>query len=66
MEILDDPLDRETPERFYGADSIAIVFDKQRVEAHYGFTAKGNSLTFFIGYKGEGNTKRFILIGAIF
>lgn len=60
-EILDDPLDRETSERIYGADSIAIVFGKQRVQGHYGFTPIGNSLTFFCDYKSEGNTKRFII-----
>lgn len=55
------PLDREISEYIYGADSIAVIFEKKRVESHYEGFPFENSLTFFSDYKSEGNTKRYII-----
>lgn len=55
------PLDRETPEIVYGADSIVILFDNQHVQTHFGFIPIYNSLTFFGDYKSEGNIKRYVI-----
>lgn len=44
-------MNQETPERIYGADSIVLLFDKQRVQAYYGFIPNNISLTFFGDYK---------------
>lgn len=50
------PADSDSPLEIFNADSLAILFDDEKVESHYDGLPSGNSLTFIGDYIGEGNT----------
>jgi len=56
-----DVSDRESPEVIFAADSLAVIFDNKKIQAHYESLPFGNSLAFFSDYIQEGDTKRYII-----
>lgn len=58
---LEGVTDREGPKDIFGADSLAIIFDGIRVQAHYEGLPFGNSLVFFSDYIQNGDTNRYII-----
>jgi len=58
---LDGVTDREVPIDIFGADSIAVIFDNQKIQAHYSSIPFQNSLSDFGDYISNGDTKRYII-----
>lgn len=56
-----NPGDSEIPEDVFGADSLAVIFDNERIQAHYSGLPFENSLAFFSDYIQEEDTNRYII-----
>ncbi|MDT0651899.1 hypothetical protein [Autumnicola edwardsiae] len=57
----DNITDREIPEDVFGADSLAVIFDGEKIQAHYEGLPFGNSLVFFSDYIQNSDTNRYII-----
>ena len=55
------PGDNETAQDVFGADSLAVIFDGEKIQAHYEWLPFENSLSNFEDYVSKGNTKRYII-----
>jgi len=61
FKTLYSPGDNEIPEDVFGADSLAVIFDNEKIQAHYEGLPFENSLAFFSDYMQDGDTKRYIV-----
>jgi hypothetical protein len=61
FKTLYSPGDNEIPEDVFGADSLAVIFDGKKIQAHYSGLPFENSLAFFSDYMQDGDTNRYII-----
>jgi len=61
FKTLYSPGDNEIPEDFFDADSLAVIFDNQKIQAYYESLPFENSLSDFGDYIQEGDTNRYII-----
>lgn len=61
VKVLEGVTDREVPMDIFGADSLAVIFDDEKIQAHYSGLPFENSLAFFSDYMQDGNTNRYII-----
>lgn len=62
FKTLSSPGDNEIAKDIFGADSLAVIFNDEKIQAHYSGLPFGNSLVFFSDYIQEGDTNRYIII----
>ena len=55
------PGDSEIPKDVFGADSLAVIFNSEKIQAHYESIPFENSLSDFGDYMQDGNTNRYII-----
>ncbi|MBZ9632487.1 hypothetical protein LB465_17025 [Salegentibacter sp. LM13S] len=61
LKTLDGPSDKEIPKDVFGADSLVVIFDKEKIQSHYSSLPFENSLSDFGDYLNEGNMKSYII-----
>jgi hypothetical protein len=61
FKTLYSPGDNEIPKDVFGADSLAVIFDSEKIQAHYESIPFENSLSDFGDYMQEGDTNRYII-----
>ncbi len=61
VKVLDGVTDTQSPEDVFGSDSLAVIFDGEKIQAHYEGLPFENSLAFFSDYMQEGDTFRYII-----
>ena len=55
------PGDNEVPEDVFGADSLAVIFNNQKIQPHFSGLPFENSLASFGDYIQDGDTNRYII-----